>query len=71
MCCCAGNLCNVSTLPERLALFAIIIYYLLFAILETRRGLEPKCFGQFFFLSLETVPEVFAKVDSPQFPSRF
>ena len=26
--------------------------------------------GQFFFLSLVTVPEVFAKVNSAQFPSR-
>ena len=53
--------------------------------LEMRRNLEPKCIpqlflgslvetrrsaiGQFFSLSLVTVPEVFAKVNSVQFVS--
>ena len=56
-----------------------------FATLE--RALEPKCVPQlflgsllwtrwssvshFFYLSLVTIPEVFAKVNSTQFPSRF
>ena len=58
-----------------------------FATLETKRELEPKCvpqlfpgsllgmrrsaIGQFFFLSLVTIPEVFAKVNSAQFPCLF
>ena len=58
-----------------------------FATLETRRELEPKCVPQLFLgwlremrrsaighlfpLSLATISEVFAKVYSAQFPSRF
>ena len=57
-----------------------------FATSETRRLLEPKCVPQLilgsllgtfstaigqFFPSLVTVPEVFAKVNSVQFPRRF
>ena len=58
-----------------------------FATLETKKELEPKCvlqlflgsllgmrrsaIGQFFFLSLVTIPEAFAKVNSAQFPSLF
>ena len=59
----------------------------LFATLETRRGLELKCVPQLFLGSLlgtrriywplffpllsATTPEVFAKINSAQFPSRF
>ena len=65
----------------------MLCYVMLFAILETRGELEPKCvpqlflgsllrtrwsaIGQIFSTSLVTVPEVFAKVNSSQFPSRF
>ena len=50
-----------------------------FATSKTRRELEPKCLRQLILgsyrpivsLSLVTVPEVFAKVNSGQVPSRF
>ena len=35
-------------------------------------GDKPSAIGQFFFsLSLVTIPDVFAKVNSAQFPARF
>ena len=64
-----------------------VTLHLLIATLERRKELEPKCapqlilgsllmtrrsaIGQFFSQSLETVPEVFAKVNSAHFPSGF
>ena len=39
---------------------------------EKRTGARARPgIGQFFYLSLATVPEVFAKVNSAQFPSHF
>ena len=45
-----------------------------FATLETKRELQTKCVPQLFLgslLSLVTVPEVFAKVNSIQIPACF
>ena len=66
---------NVSFLPEDAPLSywptflpgdAPLSYWPTFS-LETRRS----AIGQTFSLSLVTIPEVFAKVNSPQFPMRF
>ena len=67
--------------------FELVLLLYSFATLEMRGELEPKyipqlllgsllgehrsAIGQFFPLSLVTVPEVFAEVYSVQFPSRF
>ena len=70
---------------ETSAIPSLSSYVQKFTTLETRRGLEdPNCFwdgywggaGQllanlFFSLTPVTVPEVFANVNSVQFPSRF
>ena len=51
----------------------ILLSKLNFATLETRRELETKCVPQLFLgsiLSLVTVPEVSAKVNSIQIPSK-
>ena len=58
---------NAQNAIERAKMFANLTYCF-FAVLVAVVKLP---IGHFFSLPLETIPEVFAKVNSAQFPSRF